>query len=199
MITIEDKIDSFKKIINEDIKSKSDTELKSIKEKSEKEIQSYKEKKYKELEDLKRDYKLKFEIKSDSIHSKTLKEGQDIILNTNKQIYEEFFKELKTSLKKQYLEDLGDKYIKNQIFKIKDEVKKDDIIYVFEDTYERDKLIISETLNNNIQKSKNIKIGGFEIENKEKTYRINCSLDFLIEQKYANILAKLKEELGIKA
>lgn len=200
MITIDDKIDSFKRIISEDIKSKSALELKKIEEETEKKIKEYKIKKYEEIENLKRDYKLRLEIKADSIHSKTLKEGQNIVLNTNKDIYEEFFKELRASLKNHYMQDLGDKYLRNKISSIKDEIKKDDTIYVFETTYDRDKDLISQILGDiNIEKSKNIKIGGFEIENRERTYRINCSLDFLLDRKYTDILTKLKEEIGIFA
>lgn len=198
MITIDDKIDSFKRIINEDIKLKSDREIKSIKEETDKKIQEYKAKKNKEIENIKRDYKLKLEIKADSIHSKTLKEGQNIILNANKEIYEEFFKELRISLKNQYMNYAGENYIKNELYKVKDEIKQDDIIYVFEKTYDRDKELISKILGNiNIQKSQNIKIGGFEIENLDRTYRINCSLDFLLDRKYTDILTKLKEKIGI--
>lgn len=198
MITIDDKIDSFKRIINEDIKLKSDHEIKAIKEETDKKIQQYKAKKNEEMENLKKDYKLKLEIKADSIHSKTLKEGQNIILNTNKKIYEEFFKELKISLKNQYMQDLGDEYLKKEISKVKDEIKQDDTIYLFESTYDRDKTLINQILGDiNIEKSKNIKIGGFEIVNRQRTYRINCSLDFLLDRKYTDILTKLKEEIGI--
>lgn len=198
MITIDDKIDSFKRIINEDIKLKSDHEIKAIKEETDKKIQQYKAKKNEEMENLKKDYKLKLEIKADSIHSKTLKEGQNIILNTNKKIYEEFFKELKISLKNQYMQDLGDEYLKKEISKVKDEIKQDDTIYLFESTYDRDKTLINQILGDiNIEKSKNIKIGGFEIVNRQRTYRINCSLDFLLDRRYTDILTKLKEEIGI--
>ena len=91
MITIEDKIESFKRILNEEIYERYDEELEKISLETEKLITEYKAKKYEEIERLKRDYRVKLENKTDKIHSKTLKEGQDIILNTNKEIYDEFF------------------------------------------------------------------------------------------------------------
>ena len=99
MITIEDKIESFKKIINEDIKSSYDAEIQKIKQETEDIIRTYKAKKYEDIERIKRDYALKLETKTDRIHSKTQKEGQNIILAANKQIYDDFFKALKEELK----------------------------------------------------------------------------------------------------
>ena len=92
MITIEDKIESFKRILNEEIDEKYDEELKKIASETERLITEYKAKKYEEIEKLKREYRTKLENKTDKIRSKTLKEGQDIILNTNKEIYDEFRK-----------------------------------------------------------------------------------------------------------
>ena len=198
MITIEDKIESFKRILNEEIDEKYDEELKKIASETERLITEYKAKKYEEIEKLKRDYRAKLESKSDKIRSKTLKEGQDIILNTNKEIYDEFFKALKEELNNSYMTEKGVSYLKNTLKNVKSEINSNDIIYVYEKSFERDNEIIKNVLGDiKVEKSLDIKVGGFEIENVEKTYRLNYSLDFLLTTKYQKILANLKKEIGI--
>lgn len=198
MITIEDKIESFKRILNEEIDEKYDEELKKIASETEKLITEYKAKKYEEIEKLKREYRTKLENKTDKIRSKTLKEGQDIILNTNKEIYDEFFKALKEELNTLYMTEKGEEYLKNTLKNVKSEINSNDIVYVYEKSFERDNEIVKNVLGDiKIEKSLDIKVGGFEIENLEKTYRLNYSLDFLLTTKYQKILAKLKKELGI--
>lgn len=198
MITIEDKIESFKRILNEEIYERYDEELEKISLETEKLITEYKAKKYEEIERLKRDYRVKLENKTDKIHSKTLKEGQDIILNTNKEIYGEFFKLLKEELMSSYVDKKGEVYLKNALENVKKDVKESDVVYVFEKTFERDKNIVKDILGDiRVEKSLNIKIGGFEVENEEKTYRLNYSLDFLLNTKYQKILSEFKKEIGI--
>lgn len=198
MITIEDKIESFKRILNEEIDDKYDEELKKISLETEKLIAEYKAKKFDEIEKLKRDYRAKLENKTDKFRSKTLKEGQDIILNTNKEIYDEFFKSLKEELSNFYMTEKGVSYFKKTLNNIKSEISSNDIVYVFEKSFERDRNIIKEILGDiTIEKSLTIKVGGFEVENKERTYRLNYSLDFLLTTKYQKILAQLKRELGM--
>ena len=198
MITIEDKIESFKRILNEEIDEKYDEELKKIASETERLITEYKAKKYEEIEKLKRDYRTKLENKTDKIRSKTLKEGQDIILNTNKEIYDEFFKALKEEINSLYITEKGEEYLKNTLKNVKSEINSDDIVYVYEKSFERDKEIVKNVLGDiKVEKSLDIKVGGFEIENSERTYRLNYSLDFLLTTKYQKILAKLKKELGI--
>ena len=198
MITIEDKIESFKRILNEEIDEKYDEELKKIASETERLITEYKAKKYEEIEKLKREYRTKLENKTDKIRSKTLKEGQDIILNTNKEIYDEFFKALKEEINSLYITEKGEEYLKNTLKNVKSEINSDDIVYVYEKSFERDKEIVKNVLGDiKVEKSLDIKVGGFEIENVEKTYRLNYSLDFLLTTKYQKILAKLKKKLGI--
>ena len=198
MITIEDKIESFKRILNEEIDEKYDEELKKIASETERLITEYKAKKYEEIEKLKREYRTKLENKTDKIRPKTLKEGQDIILNTNKEIYDEFFKALKEELNTLYMTEKGEEYLKNTLKNVKSEINSNDIVYVYEKSFERDKEIVKNVLGDiKVEKSLDIKVGGFEIENVEKTYRLNYSLDFLLTTKYQKILAKLKKELGI--
>ena len=198
MITIEDKIESFKRILNEEIDEKYDEELKKIASETERLITEYKAKKYEEIEKLKREYRTKLENKTDKIRSKTLKEGQDIILNTNKEIYDEFFKALKEEINSLYITEKGEEYLKNTLKNVKSEINSNDIVYVYEKSFERDKEIVKNVLGDiKVEKSLDIKVGGFEIENVEKTYRLNYSLDFLLTTKYQKILAKLKKKLGI--
>ena len=196
MITIEDKIESFKRILNEEIDDKYDEELKKISLETENLIAQYKAKKFDEIEKLKKDYRAKLENKSDKFRSKTLKEGQDIILNTNKEIYDEFLKSLKEELTNSYMTEKGELYLKKALNNVKSEISSNDIVYVFEKSFERDRNIIKEILGDiTIEKSLTIKVGGFEVENKERTYRLNYSLDFLLTTKYQKILAQLKREL----
>ena len=198
MITIEDKIESFKRILNEEIDDKYDEELKKISLETENLIAKYKAKKFYEIEKLKRDYIAKLEKKTDKFRSKTLKEGQDIILNTNKEIYDEFFKSLKEELTNSYMTEKGELYLKKALNNVKSEISSNDIVYVFEKSFERDRNIIKEILGEiTIEKNLSIKVGGFEVENKERTYRLNYSLDFLLTTKYQKILAQLKRELGM--
>lgn len=197
MITIEDKIESFKKIINEDINESYEKEIEKITSETQKLLEEKKDKTSKEMEKLKRDYEYKFEIKKEKINSKSLKEGQDIILNENNKIYKEFFKSLKEKIKDDYKGKLGEIYIKRVLDLVKNEVKEDDIIYVSFDCYERDKEIIQNVLKNvDVIKSENIKLGGFEIVDKDKTYRLNYCVDFMLSDRYNEILTKLRKELN---
>jgi len=103
VITIEDKISSFQKIINEDISEKAQKEIDEYILETEEKVSKYKEKKYDEINRIKREYKSRLDSKSESMHSRMEKEGQDILLSTNKAIYEEFFKDLKEKLREKYI------------------------------------------------------------------------------------------------
>lgn len=198
MITIDDKISSFQKIINEDISEKAQKEIDEYILETEEKVSKYKEKKYDEINRIKREYKSRLDSKSESMHSRMEKEGQDILLSTNKAIYEEFFKGLKEKLREKYTSAKGEQYLENTLSKIKDSLKSTDTIYLYDTTYDRDRAIVERILPNiGIDVSKNIKLGGFEVENAEKTYRMNYSLDSVISEEYTNILTKLKKELDI--
>ena len=198
MITIDDKISSFQKIINEDISEKAQKEIDEYILETEEKVSKYKEKKYDEINRIKREYKSRLDSKSESMHSRMEKEGQDILLSTNKAIYEEFFKELKEKLREKYTSAKGEQYLENTLSKIKDSLKSTDTIYLYDTTYDRDRATVERILPNiGIDVSKNIKLGGFEVENAEKTYRMNYSLDSVISEEYTNILTKLKKELDI--
>ena len=198
MITIEDKISSFQKIINEDISEKAQKEIDEYILETEEKVSKYKEKKYDEINRIKREYKSRLDSKSESMHSRMEKEGQDILLSTNKAIYEEFFKDLKEKLREKYTSAKGEQYLENTLSKIKDSLKSTDTIYLYDTTYNRDRATVERILPNiGIDVSKNIKLGGFEVENAEKTYRMNYSLDSVISEEYTNILTKLKKELDI--
>jgi hypothetical protein len=198
MITIDDKISSFQKIINEDISEKAQKEIDEYILETEEKVSKYKEKKYDEINRIKREYKSRLDSKSESMHSRMEKEGQDILLSTNKAIYEEFFKELKEKLREKYTSAKGEQYLENTLSKIKDSLKSTDTIYLYDTTYDRDRATVERILPNiGIDVSKNIKLGGFEVENAEKTCRMNYSLDSVISEEYTNILTKLKKELDI--
>lgn len=198
MITIEDKISSFQKIINEDISEKAQKEIDEYILETEEKVSKYKEKKYDEISRIKREYKSRLDSKSESMHSRMEKEGQDILLSTNKAIYEEFFKDLKEKLREKYTSAKGEQYLENTLSKIKDSLKSTDTIYLYDTTYNRDRATVERILPNiGIDVSKNIKLGGFKVENAEKTYRMNYSLDSVISEEYTNILTKLKKELDI--
>lgn len=198
MITTDEKIEVFRKIINEDIESKVLGDVSEIKEQNSKKIADYKAKRYEDIEKLKNEYDYRLDIKSETIRSKTQKEGQDIVLATNRHMYEEFFKDLREKLKSDYVGEKGEKYVINKLEQVKESIKSDDRIYVFDETYDRDKqLILSIIPNASIEKSDHIKLGGFEVENSEKTYRMNYSVDFILDSEYTNILTKLKKEIGI--
>jgi hypothetical protein len=198
VITIDDKISSFQKIINEDISEKAQKEIDEYILETEEKVSKYKEKKYDEINRIKREYKSRLDSKSESMHSRMEKEGQDILLSTNKAIYEEFFKDLKEKLREKYTSAKGEQYLENTLSKIKDSLKSTDTIYLYDTTYDRDRATVERILPNiGIDVSKNIKLGGFEVENAEKTYRMNYSLDSVISEEYTNILTKLKKELDI--
>lgn len=198
MITIDDKILSFQKIINEDLSEKAQKEIQEYVLETDEKVSKYKEKKYDEINRIKREYKSRLESKSESMHSRMEKEGQDILLSMNKTIYEDFFKGLREKVKEKYSSQKGEQYIENILSTIKESLKDDDTIYLYEATYDRDKAIVQRLLPSiSIDVSKNIKLGGFEVENAQKTCRINYSLDSAMSEEYTNILTKLKKELDI--
>ena len=99
MITIDDKILSFQKIINEDLSEKAQKDMQEYVLETDEKVSKYKEKKYDEINRIKREYKSRLESKSESMHSRMEKEGQDILLSMNKTIYEDFFKGLREKVK----------------------------------------------------------------------------------------------------
>lgn len=198
MITIEDKIESFKKIINEDISENYEKEISKITSDTKQILQKHEAETLQEIEKLKKDYEHKFIIKKEKIDSKTLKEGQDIILNENNIICKEFFKSLKEKIRQDYKGQYGKDYLNRVLNLVKGDVSKDDIIFVSSENYQRDKEIILNFFENiKVEESENIKLGGFEIVDKDKTYRLNYSVDFMIDNKYNEILTELKKELNI--
>lgn len=198
MITIEDKIESFKKIIDEDINESYKKELEKIDTETKTLLQNHKDEVLRKMEDLKKEYNNKFLTKKDKINSKTLKEGKDIILNSNNEIYKEFFIYLKEKIKEKYSSDLGIAYLNKTLNIIKDEVNKDDVIYVASKFFKRDKEIVLNFFDNiDIRESENIKLGGFEVVDKDRTYRLNYSVDYILNNKYNEILSRLKKELSL--
>lgn len=198
MITIEDKIESFKKIINEDINESYKKELEKIEIETKTLLQNHKDETLRKIEDLKKEYNNKFLTKKDKINSKTLKEGKDIILNSNNEIYKEFFISLKEKIKEKYSTSLGVSYLNKTLELIKNEVNEDDVIYLCSKFFKRDREIILNFFKNiEIKESENIKLGGFEVVDKDRTYRLNYSVDFILNEKYNEILSRLKKELSL--
>ena len=62
----------------------------------------------------------------------------------------------------------GEEYLKNILKNVKSEINSNDIVYVYEKSFERDKEIIKNVLGDiKVEKSLDIKVGGFEIRNKQ--------------------------------
>ncbi len=184
MISVEDKLASFKKIISDDISTEQEKRLADLERESEKEIRDYNDKIQKEIIKIKEDYEEKARQRKEKFLSKIHKEGEDLFSDIQKEIYMDVQSSLFNKLKADYKGPSGLNFLKNQLLKNKDFFSEEDEILLSENEFSRDQNTVKKLFpHNKITADKRIKIGGAIIVSADRSYQINCSLDYLLENK----------------
>lgn len=196
MISIEDKLARFKKVISDEISKKNKEEIDLLVKDSEEEIENHKQTVDKKIADLQRDYSKKEEQRKERILSRFHKEGEDLIKEIENEIYKDMQKSLLEELKTAYKTDQGADFLKEQLFRNKDQISSESKIFLSENEFERDKKIVRDLFpENEIRLHNPIKIGGAIIMNKEESFQINCTLDYILEANKRTLHTEIKKIL----
>lgn len=199
MISVEDKIQAFEKLLKKTIEKKNITQLEDILKEADEEISKYKEKMDRLSKETQADMLRKHEIKKDSIISNTVYKGQNIISKEENHILDDINESLEKEIKAVYEKEFGEKFLKNYLNDLKNENMEKMVFLVGKDFENRDKKIIKEFFpNNEIRTTPIIDLGGFIVDSLDASVRINCSVDFLLSTKQEQINKKIKEFLSIE-
>lgn len=196
MTTIEDKLELFTKIVFNEIEEqfkkqeeKNRSEINEILSKENEKVENYKEKTIKDIEK-------KITTKQRENISKAKMDTQRKLLSIKEEIIREAIEEVKEGVKEYSSTDEYKNYLLSEIRNLKsEEVPESFILYLsekdikkFKDDIEKELQHISKSFN--IEPSKTPIIGGFILEDEEKSFRIDNSLIYKIY--------KLKEVVGTK-
>lgn len=196
MISIEEKLSHLSEVIKEDLIDKSSKDYETIKTRNDKELAKYKDNIESKLKTLDKEYESKYKFFEEKCEFKAQKDGEQLIAQSKSKIKTDFLKSLGLKLKELYKAPVGEIFLKNNLANLKDNFTDEFEIYLSQNCFERDKKIISETFKQvDIKTSDEIKFGGFIAENISKTYRINASLDYLLESHLDSIIIKFNELL----
>lgn len=190
MVTIDDKISLFSKIIYGEVNNNIDSELEEIEKleketmlKEEKEIQKYRTKNIRESEK-----KIKSNFEKEVFGFKL--EKQQLLLNLKQNMINEVLEGLKSRLIDFTNSDKYESYIKNHLDNTLKEIGNNDNIIIHFNKKDLEKF--AKNINNtNLEVSNDPKdiIGGYIIQDKNNKFRIDCSLETNIEE--------CKEKIGI--
>ncbi|NMB14123.1 MAG: hypothetical protein GX985_02570, partial [Gallicola sp.] len=79
MISINDKLDSFRKIISDEITAENEEKIKELKEEADSEVKKYNDTIQKKIIEIKKDYENKLNLQKERILSQVQKEGESLL------------------------------------------------------------------------------------------------------------------------
>ncbi|MBU5484023.1 hypothetical protein KQI86_06745 [Clostridium sp. MSJ-11] len=195
MVTVEDKINLFSKIMQDKLSEKINAKLEAVKKeeeevfgKEEKSIKEYKEKTFKDIE-----------RKCNSMYeqevSKATFDKQEELTNLKETMIRETLDDIKNRLKEFINSENYEEYIFSRLNKTLEDMKDGESAFIYfnnEDLLRFEDKLAKYALGKNIEISNNSVniLGGYIVEDKLKRFRIDCSLDSSIEE--------CIEEIGIK-
>ncbi|MEW9097297.1 MAG: V-type ATP synthase subunit E family protein [Clostridiaceae bacterium] len=195
MVTIEDKINLFSKIMQDKVNEKINAKLEAVKKEEEevftKEEKSIKEYKEKTLKDIQRKCNSMYEQEV----SKATFDKQEELTNLKEAMIRKTLDEIKNRLKEFINSDNYEEYIFSRLNKTLEDMKDGESAFIYfnnEDLLRFEAKLTKYALGKNIEISNsavNI-LGGYIVEDKLKRFRVDCSLDSSIEE--------CIEEIGIK-
>lgn len=200
MITVEEKLDIFYKLILGDERDRSEEILEKIQMKNEELIRVKKEETLKKKEEIVSKRRKMGELKKNEIISKTFSQEKNKILKVKKELLEDLMIEIEDKAKKFVASPEYKNYLLDEFKKIAGSVK-DQEIYIY--VSERDKDIYGDIIMDIFRKNnKEVlispwtenKIGGFLLFNKERTYLLDFTLKTKIEGKKYEIGELLYEK-----
>lgn len=196
MISINDKLDSFRKIISDEITAENEEKIKELKEEADSEVKKYNDTIQKKIIEIKKDYENKLNLQKERILSQVQKEGESLLSDAENEIYADLQKSLLKKLKKSYQGEEGADFLKDQLLKNKSSISDQDLIYLSENNYSRDEKIVKELFpQNKTAVKKEIKIGGAIILSEDHSSQINCTMDYIVEENRSRINNDAKQFL----
>lgn len=188
MLSVENKIEGFKRLLRYGIDESNKDELDELAKQTDKKIRAFEEKIKKLRQDTKRELDAKQRVKVDKIMSKNQAQGQNMLLDKMSEIRCDFDKSLKESIKKEYSGEKGEAFLQRALRDLDKDQLANSVFLVGEEFEQRDRQIIQSFAKDaNVQTTPIIKLGGFIIDNEQKTVRINCSVDFALSSKKERI------------
>lgn len=196
MISINDKLDSFRKIISDEITAENEEKIKELKEEADSEVKKYNDTIQKKIIEIKKDYENKLNLQKERILSQVRKEGESLLSDAENEIYADLQKSLLKKLKKSYQGEEGADFLKDQLLKNKSSISDQDLIYLSANNYSRDEKIVKELFpQNKTAVKKEIKIGGAIILSEDHSSQINCTMDYIVEENRSRINNDAKQFL----
>ncbi|TRW25419.1 hypothetical protein FL857_07300 [Criibacterium bergeronii] len=188
MLSVEDKIDSFKTLLQDTIRDNNAQELEQLKMQLSEKLLSFEEKLKNQTQDEQRELENRYKNKFDKVVSTTQGQAQNIILDRQNKIRTDFEKSLKEKLKQDYMGEKGERFLQKAIENIKNYDLNNMTLYIGQTCEQRDRKLIEQQLPNaNVKVSQEIELGGLIADNKEETLRINGSLDYALQSKQEQI------------
>ena len=188
LLSVEDKIDSFKTLLQDTIRDNNAQELEQLKMQFSEKLLSFEEKLKNQTQDEQRELENRYKNKFDKVVSTTQGQGQNIILDRQNKIRTDFEKSLKEKLKQDYMGEKGERFLQKAIENIKNYDLNNMTLYIGQTCEQRDRKLIEQQLPNaNVKVSQEIELGGLIADNKEETLRINGSLDYALQSKQEQI------------
>lgn len=188
LLSVEDKIDSFKTLLQDTIRDNNAQELEQLKIQLSEKLLSFEEKLKNQTQDKQRELENRYKNKFDKVVSTTQGQGQNIILDRQNKIRTDFKKSLKEKLKQDYMGEKGERFLQKAIENIKNYDLNNMTLYIGQTCEQRDRKLIEQQLPNaNVKVSQEIELGGLIADNKEETLRINGSLDYALQSNQEQI------------
>ncbi|MBS6063165.1 MAG: hypothetical protein KH972_04765 [Peptostreptococcaceae bacterium] len=188
MLSVEDKIDSFKTLLQDTIRDNNAQELEQLKMQLSEKLLSFEEKLKNQTQDKQRELENRYKNKFDKVVSTTQGQAQNIILDRQNKIRTDFEKSLKEKLKQDYMGEKGERFLQKAIENIKNYDLNNMTLYIGQTCEQRDRKLIEQQLPNaNVKVSQEIELGGLIADNKEQTLRINASLDYALQSNQEQI------------
>ncbi|MBE6082382.1 MULTISPECIES: V-type ATP synthase subunit E [Tissierellales] len=200
MITVEEKLDIFYKLILGEERDRSEEILEKIQMKNEELIREKKEEALKKKEEIVSKKRKMGELKKNEIISKTFSQEKNKILKVKKELLEDLMIEIEDKAEKFAASPEYKNYLLDELKKIAGSAK-DREIYIY--VSKRDKDIYGDIIMDIFRKNnKEVlispwtenKIGGFLLFNKERTYLLDFTLKTKIEGKKYEIGELLYEK-----
>lgn len=188
LLSVEDKIVSFKTLLQDTIRDNNAQELEQLKMQLSEKLLSFEEKLKNQTQDKQRELENRYKNKFDKVVSTTQGQAQNIILDRQNKIRTDFEKSLKEKLKQDYMGEKGERFLQKAIENIKNYDLNNMTLYIGQTCEQRDRKLIEKQLPNaNVKVSQEIELGGLIADNKEETLRINGSLDYALQSNQEQI------------
>lgn len=192
MITNEEKIDLFKKIVYELELNKSEEKILEAEKLNKQILKDKKEELLKLEEDYLRKVETRVKLRKDQIVSKTEQDNRDKLLNLRSEFLEDMLNSIKSKAEEIVKSNEYSSYISNKIEEVISNIDEKKLFVFYKPDDEVAKKTIEDTLTKKnlefeLSSSSDIKIGGFKVRNSDGTFEYDMSFQGLINSYYYEI------------